>query len=37
MCVVNKGLFNNRAFREYELIYMLGLKQVVQVEECNSA
>ena len=37
MCVVNKGLFNIRAFGGYELTYILGLKQIVQVEECNSA
>ena len=31
MCVVNKGLFNIRAFGGYELTYILGLKQIVQV------
>ena len=31
MCVVNKGLFNIRAFGGYELTYILVLKQIVQV------
>ena len=31
MCVVNKGLFNIRAFGGYELTYILVLKQIMQV------